>query len=478
MASPKIVVIGAGSFFFGRPVVWNMMHSEVLRPGTLALVDTKPEVLSTMMKLARKAIAATKAPTKLIGSTDRREVLKDADFVVLTFSERNAYHRGLDCEIAAKYGIRMCSGDTIGPGGIFRALREVPRALAMAQDVARLAPNAWVINFVNPTSVLGIALMRYAPEVRSFAICDGLHEPYNRINILKRVGILPQDAVNVPVEVERKLDLRIAGVNHFTWMLKFTYAGKDYMPAWRKMVAEEARKELEAVSAAQGSAALMKDNNARAKARYNWNYSLQLMDIFGAYPDRIAHTKEYLPFWQGYGVKPCKPGPLVIFDAVERQKAMNERWAETKAYADGRKPMKQFIATGRSDHATDIIESMWGRLGKSFYVNTANRGAVTNMAQDAFLELRSDVDMSGPRPQPVGEMPRGLLGLQQLVLDTHELTAQAAATCDREALLRAFITDPIVSNIEDAKAIIDETLRRQKDILPKGWYAKKSRKKL
>jgi len=164
MSSPKVVVIGAGSFFFGRPVIWNMTHSEVLRGGTLALVDTKPDVLETFVNLAKRTIEATGAPTKLIASTDRREMLKDADFVVYTFSERNAYFRGLDCEIALKHGVRMCSGDTIGPGGIFRACREIPKALAMTKDIEELAPNAWVINFVNPTAVLGIALMRYAPN--------------------------------------------------------------------------------------------------------------------------------------------------------------------------------------------------------------------------------------------------------------------------------------------------------------------------
>jgi hypothetical protein len=106
-----------------------MTHSEVLCGGTLALVDTNPDVLETMMALANRVVEATGAPTSVIGSTDRTEVLKDADFVVFTFSDRNAHFRGLDCEVSEKYGVRMCSGDTIGPGGIFRALREIPHAL-------------------------------------------------------------------------------------------------------------------------------------------------------------------------------------------------------------------------------------------------------------------------------------------------------------------------------------------------------------
>ena len=467
MKSPKVVVIGAGSFFFGRPVIWNMATSEVLRGGTLALVDTNPDMLDTFVNLAKRTFKATKAPTKLIASTDRREVLNDADFVVFTFSDRNAHFRGLDCEIALKHGVRMCSGDTIGPGGIFRACREIPKALAMAKDIEELAPNAHVINFVNPTTVLGIALMRYAPNVRSFAICDGLHLPYHDIKTLSAVGLLPDDATAVPPEIYQKLDLRVAGVNHFTWMFKFDYDGKDYMPAYRESLVKQVEEEQRKADAALEDDV---DGNAAAKRRFNQAYALRLFDIFNAYPNRIGHTKEYVPYFQGQGHAPVVPEPITIFDATGRQKSMDERYNESADYAAGRKPIQEFIDTGRGDHATDIIESMWGGLGKPFYVNTPNNGAVPNMTDDAYLELRCDIDMNGPRPQPVGPLPVGLLGLSQQVLDTHELTAKAAAEFDREALLQAMVVDPIVNSIEDAQGIIEETFERQKDTLDPRWY--------
>jgi len=455
VASPKIAVIGAGSFFFGRPVIYNMTHSPVLRGGTLALVDTNEQVLQTMMGLAKRTIEATGAPTKLIGSTNRREVLDDADFVVLTFSDRNAHFRGVDCAISEKYGVRMCSGDTIGPGGIFRALREIPTALAVAQDVARLAPNAWLINFINPTTVLGIALMRYAGNVRSFALCDGLHEPYVRLRMLKDVGILPQEATCIPPQVEGRLRLVLGGVNHFTWLTQFTYDGQDMLPKYRAF--QEQR--------AAGEAA-----GADAKARYNARYGLDLMDIYGVWPMCMAHTKEYVPFWQGYGVTPNDPEPLAIFEADKRAEKMREHMRENEDYAAGRKPIAEFIAKGKGDHATDIIQAMWGNLPKAFYINTANRGAVTNMAADAFLELRCDVDMHGPRPQPFGEMPRGVLGLTQQVLDTHELTAEAGATFNRNLVLRALATDPIVNNIGDARKIMNELFEAERSVLDNRWY--------
>jgi len=457
---PKVTVIGAGSYFFGKPVIFKMATSEVMAGGTLALVDTNKQALATMLRLARRIFAKTKCRVKVIGDVDRRKVMGGSDFIVLTFSERNAHFRGLDTQIAARHGIRMCSSDTIGPGGIFRALREVPRALAMARDARRLAPDAWVINFVNPTTVLGIALRRYAPEVRSFALCDGHHEPHFTLRWCKLLGILSEEAQTVPPEVQAKLDLAVGGVNHFTWILRFRYGGKNLMPALRRLLVKWSREEINSPG-------------QRSKSRYNATYGLQLFDLFGAYPDTTAHTKEYVPYFQGYGIRPPKPEPIALFDAEERASQMARAWEKTRQYASGKISAERFLKDVSSDHATDIIESMWGGLGKAFYINTANRGAVSNLPADAFLELRCDVDMRGPRPQPVGEMPRGILGLTHQILDTHELTAEAAVTGDRALLKRAMLTDPICNNIPDAEACIRQLLTAQRDALPDYWFRRR-----
>jgi alpha-galactosidase/6-phospho-beta-glucosidase family protein len=456
---PKVVIIGAGSYFFGKTAIWNIVTSEHLKHGTLALVDTNPVTLQVMVALAERAIKATGAPTKLISSVDRKTVMADADFVVLTFSEKNAYYRGIDTRITAKYGIRMCSSDTIGPGGIFRALREIPHVLAVADDVKLLAPNAWVINFINPTAVIGIALMRYAPEIKSFALCDGNHLPNMRTIYLSMAGIIPADTKVIPPAIDQKLDLRIAGVNHCTWVTECKYDGKDIMPKIREALAVQAEQEW------------LDGPHKKSKPRLNKNYALQLFDLYGAYPTAISHTKEYVPFFQGSGVTPNEPEPITIFDAYNRADEMQTAWAETVKLSSGETPIQDFIDNGYPDHATDIIESMWGNLNKPFFINTANRNAVTNMPDDAVLELKCDLDMNGPRPQNFGVMPRGLLGLQMQVLDTHELTAEAAVTFDHKTLLQAMCTDPLVTNIGDAKNIIKELLEIEKPDLPRQWYA-------
>ena len=455
---PKIVVIGAGSYFFGKPVIYNAITSPILRNGTLALVDTNPAVLDTMMKLANRAKEHKNSPLTVIGSTDRTEVMKDADFVVLSFSFRNSYYRGLDTRISKKYGITMCSSDTIGPGGAFRTLRELPEILRIADDVRKLCPNAWLINFVNPTSTLGIGLMRYAPDVKSFALCDGNHMPYCLRWPLEHTGIIKPGEEPTP-EMLAKTSMTVAGVNHCTWILKCSYDGKDLMPGLKEFTKRAAKKEYEKVP------------NPKAKPRLGENYRMVLTDLYDAFPTAISHTKEYVPFFQGTGVMPEAPEPLIPFDGYNRQEEMDNAWAATEKLANGETPIEEFFANGRGDHATDIIESMWGNLGKKFYINCANRGAVPNLPDDAFLELLCELDMEkGPQPLPACEMPRGLWSLTCRVLDTHELTAQAAVECDRHILLQALATDPLTTNLEDIKMIINELLEEEREHLDEKWF--------
>ena len=145
-------------------------------------------------------------------------------------------------------------------------------------------------------------------------------------------------------------------------------------------------------------------------------------------------------------------------------------WKDVDAFILGSRNIGEYKKAYGPDHATDIIETMWSGLKKPFFINTPNNGAVKNMPNDAFLEMLCDLSMKGPVPRPVGDAPVGLRGLWQQVLDSHELTARAAVTGDRDILLRAFACDPLVSSIADSKAMIEELLIAEKDALPPIWF--------
>lgn len=455
---PKVVVIGAGSLFFGRQSIWQMVHSPHLSRGTLALVDTDEKKLMKMAKLARMVAEHKKVPLRIEASVKRRDVLKGADFVVLSFADRSVKYRGIDCRISAKYGVRMCSGDTIGPGGIFRTMREFPVILECARDIERICPDAWVINYINPTAANGIGLRRYAPKLKSFALCDGLHMPHVKRHYAGRAGIKDYNE-----KMSAEFDLRIAGVNHFTWMLKAEYKGKNVVPAIAEALARSA-----ATETAGG--------DTGAKSLFNASIGYELYRVFGCIPTCVPHTKEYVRFWQGLGRTPGKIPPLTLWETAERYARHADMWKQVDGFITGKTPIADYTKAIGPDHATDIIESMVSGSGRQFYVNTFNEGAVTNMADDAFLELLCDIDMNGPKPLQVGEMPRGLRGMQEQVLDTHELTAQAAVTCDPDLLRRAMLTDPMLSSIEDADKIIRELLRAERDVLPEKWYESRTKK--
>ena len=454
---PKVVVVGAGSLFFGRQAIWQMVHSPHLQQGTLALVDTDADRLAKLVTLAESVKEVNGVELAVEGATDWRDVLPGADFVVLSFARDTVKYRGIDCAISEKYGVRMCSGDTIGPGGSFRAMREFPRILECVADVERLCPEAWVINYINPSTVHGIGLMRFAPNVKSFALCDSLHMPHIKNRIARMAGLLEAGCYDLSPEQDQAFDMRIAGVNHFTWLLTAEYQGCDVTPAVAHSVAQ---------AAAGESPTQVTDS----KAWLNQTSGHELYDIFGYVPVCVAHTKEYVPYYQGTGQRQGRTPPLAIWDTEARYDRHEAMWQQIDDFLGGVIPMADYTTIMGPDHATDIIESMVGGLAKPFYVNTANQGAVSNMQDDAFLELLCDIDMDGPVPRPVGEMPRGLLGQQQVILDTHELTAEAVAQGNYSLLRRAMLTDPIVNAIGDADAILQELLEQERDALPECWY--------
>jgi alpha-galactosidase len=336
-------------------------------------------------------------------------------------------------------------------------LREIPEVLSVAKDFEKLAPDAWLVNFINPTAVMGIALMRHS-KMKSFALCDGNYGAEWRLKFLKMLDLLPEEEKNIPKETEAKLDMRIGGVNHCTFLTKFEYEKRDCLSLLMKRFRENAEKELS------------EQPSDNSQARYSLNYAMQLYDVYGAFPTELGHIKEYVPFFQDIGSEPVYPEPLMLFDANLRQTEMTTAWQETKGIAEGDASVEKFLNENYNDIAADVIENMWGGLNKHFFINSANNGEISNMSDDAFVELYRKITMDGPQIGSFGNMPRGLLALQQQVLDAHELTVEAAVSCDKQLLYRAMATDPIVNNLGDARRIIDELLEEERKALSEGWY--------
>ncbi len=455
MNGPKVVLIGAGSAFFGRSTICGMVSKPALSEGVLTLVDVNEKLLKTLETIARGAVEAKGVPLRIEATTDYRTALKDADFVILAFAVEGVKLRGIDSRISTEHGMVMCSGDTIGPGGTMRTLREVPRQQEMMLEIEKQCPDAWVINWVNPTSAMGIAMMRHFPHIRSLAICDGPHNPRFENDLIVKAGIA-ETAADIDEQVRSRVKIRDGGVNHFTWLVEMTYDGEDMMP----QVIEALKQDISAEhhAAAEDS----KRRNSAAIAH-------QLASAVGYVPTCIWHTMEYLPFFQGRDAG--DEGKLAISQWSEdlRWQWMNEIWTNMEQIASG-EGMAEYLEKPEIDHACDIIEDMWTKGGQRFYINTRNSGAVTNMVDDAFMELPCTVDMNGVYPLHFGEMPRPLAGWCQHILDEHELAVEAAVTCDRTILRRAFLASMLTQSIPDIDRCIDELLAAEREYLPETWF--------
>jgi alpha-galactosidase len=350
----------------------------------------------------------------------------------------------------------MCSADTIGPGGTMRTLREVPRQNEILKDVEKLCPDAWVINWVNPTAAMGIAMMRRFPRLKSLAICDGPHNPRFDNNLIVRAG-LAKSAADITDALRSRVRIRSGGVNHFNWLVEMTHNGKD--------VTEHIKKELR-----DASQAIHVAKSEKGKVELTNQIASQLADAVGYVPMCIWHTQEYLPYFQGHDVNKADALTIRQWSVEVRRTWMDECWADMRNIASGKRPIDDFLTKTSGDHASDIIEAMWAGLPKRFYINVPNNGAVPNMTDDAFLELLCDVNMNDVRPLPFGPMPRPLTGYLQRVLDEHELAVEAAVTHDRKVLRQAFLASMVAVSVPDVDACIAELLAAETKYLPAAWY--------
>ena len=435
LSKPKLVIIGAGSIFFTRAVAVGLCQDPQFRGSTLSLVDTNPEMLDVMARLCQRIIHETGAELKLEATADRKVALRNADFVVFSFSVRGVDLRETDTVIPARYGVRQCSGDSIGPGGLFRAIRTIPTILEIARDIEAICPQAWVFNYVNPTTLMGAALSRYT-RLKTVAVCDGIVLPDAKLAMLDRVGI--------PRERADEVIMKLGGINHFSWVTEFRTGKQDLLPALLRSL--KAQPEAHAGKAVE-----------------------QILEIYGWYSPIGGHMVEFLPYFQGHGLNPNESYVNHIFEITERRKWMRLFNEEIRRQAAGQEPIDKLIADTKPDLVIHLAHSVMGNAGQTHFVNFPNRGHITNLPDGATIELPARIYADRYEADVFGEMPPVLRSWLLRIIDTQELTLEAAMTGSRQALRRALIADPLTVSIEDADHIIEELLTAEKDDLPPLW---------
>ncbi len=441
----KIAIIGGGSYNWTPTIINDILLTPGLEGSRIVLEDIAPAPLAIIHRLGQKMVADKKSNCTLSSTTNEAEALDGADFVIVTISTGGFETMTKDLEIPLKYGVNQTVGDSVGPGGLARGLRSIPVMVDIAKNMEKLCPRAWLINYTNPMSTLCLAI-KQTTNVKTIGLC---HELQGVLYIVRSMLKLADEA---------EMQVEVAGVNHFIWLLSLRIDGRDgfgMLRDWMKsptpfQVQDEELKEMFAPS--------MID---RAKLK------LELFEKYGYLPaagDRhIAeffdcYLKDIAQAERKYGVKPTsmkeRAGPW--FEAV-------------KAYAHGMLEETFPLPSRKSSESiSEILAALAGRESPRIeIVNLENQGQVENLPRGAVVETLGRV--SADKVEPLGplRLPQGVCDLVLRHAENQFLVVKAALEGDRAAAREYLRSDPLSRNCADPDGMLDELLEAHAKYLPR-----------
>ncbi len=427
----KVSIIGAGSEFTQNIVV-DILTIKGLDEGIIALVDLDAERLDIAHQLVDKIIEKIGKKWSVIGSTDRKKVIADSDFVINQIEVAGLHTVQLEYEIPLKYGVKQCIGDTLGPGGLFKTLRTLPAWLAIVKDIEELAPNATILNYTNPMSAVTLA----TTKVTTIPVVGLCHSIQNTSNDLARYLGIPYD----------ELKWRAGGINHMSWFVELTHNGKDMYPVLREK---------------------MKDADLLAKDPVKFD----AMQHLGAFvSESSGHFSEYIPYYrkrQDLIDKHCSTGYNggTGFYANSWPTWRKENDEEIRRKLTGEDEIK---LESSDEYAAVIIEGMVKNEPKVIYGNVLNQGLIENLKPDGVVEVACLVDRNGVHPTRFGRLPEHLAALCRSNQSFFELAVDAALNKDKEMAMHALMMDPLtaaVCSLGEIKAMFDELYEAERNYI-------------
>lgn len=442
---PKITFMGAGSTVFVKNIIGDALSTPALEDAHIALYDidsTRLKESKKMLDILNKNINDGKARiTAHLGVSSRKEALKDADYVV------NAIQVGgyepstvVDFEIPKKYGLRQTIGDTLGIGGIFRALRTIPVMLDFAKDIEKVSPDAWFLNYTNPMSMLTGAMLRLS-NVKTVGLCHSVQVCAS--GLLHNLGMTDE---------VKKLQWKIAGINHMAWLLEITDGGKDLYPEIKK----RARR------------LLAQWRKKGAEKNYDM-VRLEMMLQFGYYiTESSEHNAEYTPYW----IKSNYPELIEKFniplDEYPRR-CVNQiaNWKKRSAELV-KNPSLSHERT--HEYGSRIMEAIETNVPVVIGGNVMNNDLITNLPSNAVVEVPCLVDRNGVQGTHVGALPEQCAALNRTNINVHLLTIEAARTGLKDHVYQAAMLDPHTSSeltLDKIRAMCDDLIKAHGKFLPK-----------
>jgi len=434
---PKITMLGAGSGFTAG-LMRDLMLIPGLDGGEIALVDIDPKrpyiTAGLIAALAERVNQEHGGKWSIVGTVDRKDVLKGTDYVINCIEVSGLQTVRHDNDIPAKYGVDQCIGDTIGPGGIFKALRTVPAWLGILADIEALCPNALVMNYTNPMSIMTLAAAR-STSAQVVGLCHSVQGTSRQM-----AGI-----AGIPYE---ELEYRCGGINHLAWLTELKHKGKDLYPK----IFKRARTEPDVYES--------------EPVRF------EMMFAFGAFiTESSGHLSEYLPYFRkrkdllekycrdGYRggsgfYSNCWPGWRADSDKRRRELAKD--------------PSKFELVRGH-EYASDIMEAHCLNRPKVIYGSVPNEGLIPNLPADGVVEVATLVNNSGYNPCKFGPLPPQMAAICASHMPVYDLMVRGIMDEDREAVYHAMLLDPLnaaVCSPAEIKQMTDEMALAEKKFIP------------
>jgi len=434
----KIAFVGAGSLGFTRTLVIDMMSWEDMQDSTLSLIDVDEQRLTWAKRAVDRIMEVGKYPAKVEATLDRGQGLKDADIVIITILAHGADGFRPEIDIPMKYGVDFNVGDTHGTAAVFRSLRTIPMMVDIARDVERYAPNAYVLNYTNPMSMLCRAMQRET-SVRLVGLCHSV----------QGLGGMLGSWIGAPAN---EIVCVCAGINHQAWAIRFEWNGKDAYPLLSEAVEkpEIYNKDIVRTEMFKALGYYVTESSGH-NSEYNW--------WFRKRPDLIERYCTHGTNWN--------PGVhrYILNEYENREQA--ERWQKhMEDYAEGRVE----IRLGRShEYASSIVRGVMFDELFEFNATVPNTGLITNLPDRCAVEVPVIANKAGFSAVHMGALPPQCAALNQINTTVNEFTVESALTGDPQAAYLACCFDPLAASVlslAEIKQMVDELFKAQAHLLP------------
>jgi alpha-galactosidase len=438
MAKTRICIVGGGSYNW-TPIILRDIAATRDLSGTIVLHDLEPDALEDLRRLGSKIMSVAGADFAVEATTDLSEALRGAEFVIVTITTGGLEAMRHDLDIPRKYGIYQSVGDTVGPGGLSRALRNIPVMIAIGREMERVCPDAWLLNLTNPMTTLTRALNKVT-KLKVIGLC---HELFGVRSTLKEMFGATND----------EIQMRVAGVNHLIWLLDLKIKRQDGFQMIRNYVASGRPIPVKATSGR-----LLKPFQDR------WQVKLALFDAYGYLPaagDR--HVAEFFPFFLTEETHAGEDYGVLLTEIEHRYEVARMARASVLSWIDSADP----LSVERSEEeVVDIIAAIANGRSLHTIVNLPNRGQIDNLPREAVVETMGMVGPTGAYGVSVGALPPGVLNTVHPHVVNQEMIVDAALAGDRSLALQALLNDPLVRDFRSAPRMLDELLQAHAKHLP------------